>query len=129
MGWATGFRFSAGAGTFSPRCRVQTGFETHVTSHPMGTGGSFPGDKAAGAWSYTSTPPYVFMALCLVKHRDNYTFSLPRLGPAVAHVLKIFTFSVVDWGGVWEYHTEKIRDASGQSQSLDSLHGRSPCHC
>jgi hypothetical protein len=22
----------------------------------MGTGGSFPGDKATGAWSYTSTP-------------------------------------------------------------------------
>jgi hypothetical protein len=23
------------------------------------------------AWSYTSTPRYVFMAWCLVKHRDN----------------------------------------------------------
>jgi hypothetical protein len=25
-------------------------------------------------WSYTSTPQYVFMAWCLVKHRDNFTF-------------------------------------------------------
>jgi len=25
------------------------------------------------AWSYTSTPPYAFMAWCLVKHRDNFT--------------------------------------------------------
>jgi hypothetical protein len=24
------------------------------------------------AWSYTSTPQYVFMVWCLVKHRDNF---------------------------------------------------------
>jgi hypothetical protein len=24
-------------------------------------------------WSYTSTPQYVFMAWCLVKHTDNFT--------------------------------------------------------
>jgi hypothetical protein len=32
------------------------------------------------AWSYTSTPQYVFMAWWLVKHRDfafNFTFTLP----------------------------------------------------
>jgi hypothetical protein len=27
------------------------------------------------AWSYTSTPQYVFMAWCLVKHGDNFTFT------------------------------------------------------
>jgi hypothetical protein len=27
------------------------------------------------AWSYTSIPQYVFMAWCLVKHRDNFTFN------------------------------------------------------
>jgi hypothetical protein len=27
------------------------------------------------AWSYTSTPQYIFMAWCLVKHRDNFTFT------------------------------------------------------
>jgi hypothetical protein len=27
------------------------------------------------AWSYTFTPQYVFMAWCLVKHRDNFTFT------------------------------------------------------
>jgi hypothetical protein len=27
-------------------------------------------------WSYTSTPPYVFMEGYLVKHRDNFTFNL-----------------------------------------------------
>jgi len=25
-------------------------------------------------WSCTSTPPYVFMAWCLVKHRNDFTF-------------------------------------------------------
>jgi hypothetical protein len=29
------------------------------------------------AWSYTSIPQYVFMAWCLVKHRDNFAFTLP----------------------------------------------------
>jgi hypothetical protein len=55
----------------------------------MGTKGSFPGIKQLGhedhsplssakvknAWSYTSTPQYVFMAWCLVKHRDKFNFT------------------------------------------------------
>jgi hypothetical protein len=31
--------------------------------------------EVKNAWSYTSTPPYAFMAWCLVKHRDNFTFT------------------------------------------------------
>jgi hypothetical protein len=31
--------------------------------------------EVKNAWSYTSTPPYVFMAWCFVKHRDNFTFT------------------------------------------------------
>jgi len=28
------------------------------------------------AWSYTSTPPYIFMVWCLIKYRDfNFTFT------------------------------------------------------
>jgi hypothetical protein len=30
--------------------------------------------EVKNAGSYTSTPQYVFMAWCLVKHRDNFTF-------------------------------------------------------
>jgi hypothetical protein len=30
--------------------------------------------EVKNAWSYTSTPQYIFMAWCLVKHRDNFTF-------------------------------------------------------
>jgi hypothetical protein len=87
-----GVRFPTGAGNFSLRHRVQTGSGAHTVSYPTDTEGSFSGSKAAwawswpytpssaevkNAWSYTSTPQYVFMAWCLVKHRDNFTFTLP----------------------------------------------------
>jgi hypothetical protein len=78
-----GVRFPAGAANFSLRRHIQSGSGTHLASYPMGTGGSFPGGKAAtdlhivlrskNAWSYTSTPQNVFRAWCLVKHRD-FTF-------------------------------------------------------
>jgi hypothetical protein len=56
-------------------------------SYPMGTGGvkqsghkadhSLPSSaKVKNAWSYISTPPYVFTVWCLVKCRDNFTFTL-----------------------------------------------------
>jgi hypothetical protein len=35
--------------------------------------------RSKNAWSYTFTPQYVFMAWYLVKHRDNFTFTLPYL--------------------------------------------------
>jgi hypothetical protein len=62
------------------------GVVRHPASYPMGTGTLSLGVKRPGceadhslpssaevknAWSYTSTPQYVFMAWCLVKHRDN----------------------------------------------------------
>jgi len=39
----------AGAGNFSLHHCVQTGSGPHPASYPKGTGGSFPGGKAAGA--------------------------------------------------------------------------------
>jgi hypothetical protein len=44
-------RFPAEDGNFSFHHRVQNGSEAHPASYPMGTRGSFPGGKAAGAWS------------------------------------------------------------------------------
>jgi hypothetical protein len=35
--------------------------------------------EVTNAWSFTSTPRYVFVAWCLVKHRDNFTFLLLSL--------------------------------------------------
>jgi hypothetical protein len=64
----------------------------HPASYPMGTRGillwkqSGSGVKltthlhlvsrSKNAWSYTSTPQYAFMAWCLVKHRDNFAFTV-----------------------------------------------------
>jgi hypothetical protein len=42
-------RFPAGAGNFSLHHRVQNVSGAHPASYSMGTGGSFPGGKAAGA--------------------------------------------------------------------------------
>jgi hypothetical protein len=76
--------------------RVQNGSGVHPACCPMGTRSSFPGCKAAGAWSYTSTPQYVFMAWCLVKHRDNFIFtfmSISRKQGVVKFFPKLFTSS------------------------------------
>jgi hypothetical protein len=35
--------------------------------------------KAKNEWSYTSTSQYVFTAWCIVKHRDNFTFTFNGL--------------------------------------------------
>jgi hypothetical protein len=74
-------RFPAQAGNFSLHCHVQTGSGAHPAPYPMGTGSSFPGDKAAGAWSWpltsrmrgVTTPlrQYVFMLWYLGKHRNQ----------------------------------------------------------
>jgi hypothetical protein len=42
-------RFPTGAGNFSLNHRVQNGSGAHPASYPVGTRGSFPGGKAAGA--------------------------------------------------------------------------------
>jgi hypothetical protein len=83
-------RLPAGAGNFSLRHRVQNGSESHPASYPTGTRALSLGVKrpvreadhspplsaeVKNAWIYTSTPQYVFMAWCLVKHRDNFIFT------------------------------------------------------
>jgi hypothetical protein len=42
-------------GNFSLHHRIQNGSGAHAASYPMGTSDSFPGDKAAGAWSWPLT--------------------------------------------------------------------------
>jgi hypothetical protein len=53
-----GIRLPGGTGNFSLRHRVQTGSEAHPASYPMGTWGSFPGGKTAGAWRWPLTSIY-----------------------------------------------------------------------
>jgi hypothetical protein len=58
------------------------GSGAHPASYPMGSMCSFPRGKAAevkNAWPYTSTPSYVSVALGLIEHKDNFTFTLPSI--------------------------------------------------
>jgi hypothetical protein len=86
-------RFPAGAENCSLHHRVQNGSGAHPASYPMGTRGSFPGGKAARAWSWPLTsiycrgqrmsgtilllPQYAFMAWCWLKNTGT-TLPLPR---------------------------------------------------
>jgi hypothetical protein len=47
-------RFPAGAENFSLHYRVQNGSGAHTASYPIGSRSSFPGGKAAGAWTWNS---------------------------------------------------------------------------
>jgi hypothetical protein len=48
----SGVRFPARTGNFSLHHRDQTGSGAHPSSCPVVNSGSFPGSKAAGAWSW-----------------------------------------------------------------------------
>jgi hypothetical protein len=88
MGWTIGvLGFDSGGGGAE---NFQNGSEAHPASYPMGATGSFPRVKRSereadhsppstaevtNVYGYTSTPQYVFMAWCLVKYRDNFTFT------------------------------------------------------
>jgi hypothetical protein len=78
---------------FSAYHRDQNGSGAHPASSPMGTRGSFPGgvklttylhlvQRSRMSGAIPPFPQYIFMAWCLVKHRDNFTF--------------YFTFTVLD---------------------------------
>jgi hypothetical protein len=86
MCWTAAVWFPTRARDITLLHGVQTGSRVHPTSYPMGTWGSFPREKAAGAWSWpltfiqyrdwkwwshTSTPPYVLIEWCLIFYRLN----------------------------------------------------------
>jgi hypothetical protein len=60
---------------------IQTSSGSLSVSYQMGTEGFLTRDKAdhsppfsvevKNAWSYISTPPYVFMVWCLIKHQGQ----------------------------------------------------------
>jgi hypothetical protein len=93
-----------GAGNLSLHHRVQNDSMAHLASCPMGTRGLSLGIKrpvretdhsppssaeVKNAWSYTSTPQYVLMTWCLVKHRNNFTF--------YEGVTKSFRTGLLEW--------------------------------
>jgi hypothetical protein len=50
---------------------------------------STPASAKVSVWSYASTPQYAFMALCLVKHRDNFIFFLKPVLPSFSFCISI----------------------------------------
>jgi len=88
--WSTEVRLSRRAGNFllsipSRSALAPTQPPIQWVSEALSRGVMRPGREAGhshssgaevkNAWSYTSTLSYVFMAWCLVKHRDNFTFN------------------------------------------------------
>jgi hypothetical protein len=117
----------ARVGNFSLHHRVQNGSGAHPASYPMGTRGSFPGVQRPGreadhsppssaevknAWSYTSTLQYAFMAWCLVKHRDNFSFT--------------FTFTLYGIYGLcqWTAAVQSVQWLGYAMQNQGSIPGR-----
>jgi len=85
MEWTTEGLFTAGTGILSLRHRVQRLGPSQPRTQgffPLGSKESWvriwplPSSTEVDVWSYTSTPPYIFMDWCLVKYRDNFTFHL-----------------------------------------------------
>jgi hypothetical protein len=86
-----GVRVPEGAGNFSLHHSVQNGSVAHPTSYSMGTRALSLGVKRPEREADHSPPSstevkecvelylhslYAFMAWCLVKHRNNFTFAL-----------------------------------------------------
>jgi hypothetical protein len=83
-------QFLAGSGSFSLHHHVQTSSGAHPAAYPVGTLGLSPWEQSGQGVNLTiclylvsrsrmreailPLPQHVFMAWCLVKHRDNFTF-------------------------------------------------------
>jgi hypothetical protein len=97
MGWTvgvSGFDYRRGLGIFlfttasrtalwltQPHIQWVTGAVSLRVKRPGRKADHSPPSSAEvkNAWSYTSTPQYVFMEWCLVKHRDNFTFTFTTI--------------------------------------------------
>jgi hypothetical protein len=76
------------------------------------------------AWSYTSTPQYVFMAWCLVKHRHNFTFTFTLLlrtcRLCIACGMSIGLYAMSNWIGAFEVHRLDIVP-EGIKKSMENI--------
>jgi hypothetical protein len=110
-------QFPAGAGNFSLLHRVRTDSGAHPASYSIGTGGSFPGIKAAEAWSWPLTSFQCLGQECVALYlqsqirlhgvvlswvqRQIYVSPLSTHSPGyteVNHVINVlFCTSVISW--------------------------------
>jgi hypothetical protein len=87
--------------TESPNQRVPGALSTGVQQQRREADHSPPSSvEVKNAWRYTAIPQYVFMAWCLVKHRDifNFTFTLSLINWAM-RTADSFPLSLVMKGG------------------------------
>jgi hypothetical protein len=67
--------------------------------------------KVSNVWSYTSTPSYVFIPLCLTNHNNNHSTSHLFLGPLCGFFLSSFLTNFVHISSLpklatcWTNHT------------------------
>jgi hypothetical protein len=71
--------FKTGSGAHTDYCSVGTGVFTSGIKRPWREADhSSPySAEVMNAWNCTFTLPHVFMASCLIEHRDNYFLPLP----------------------------------------------------
>jgi hypothetical protein len=109
-----GVRILTEAGNFSFHYRVHTGFGAHPASYPMGTRGSFPRGKAAGAdhssppsaevknaWSYTTIPQYSLMACCSLRAQEYPYLLLLPLICIFASLTELIKCSIIFFHILW----------------------------
>jgi hypothetical protein len=97
--WFGGKRSWPNRGTIPEGLRKITKTSVGITGVPTEIWSQYPEVKQPGResdhspqtrvqvrkmWIYTSTPPYAIMAQCLVKHRDNFTFTFPSEYESIA---------------------------------------------
>jgi hypothetical protein len=109
-------RFFAGTrGALLLHC-VQTYTGTHTTSYAVSTRGPFlwgreadhsPSSRAVvkNAWSYISTPAYIFMAWCFIKLKESSPFIVFR---RLVHLTAVFHASV-PYSGLTKIELRLIR--------------------
>jgi hypothetical protein len=81
---------------------MRTGSGAHSSPYPVGGGSLFlgvgadrslpPSAEVKNAWSFSSTPSYVFITRCLIKHRGNYTFPA-QIAKFVSRKMSLFLCS------------------------------------
>jgi hypothetical protein len=126
---------SRGPRNLSLHYLVQTGFGTHRVSYPLGAEGCFPKrsgreanhsppshDEIKNAWSYISTPQYVFLVWCLVKHRDNFTFLVHAFEIQI-YSYKAITLRIYHWV---EYETN-FPSISLNIRHIEKLNRKKKC--
>jgi hypothetical protein len=58
--------------------------------------------SSKNTWRYVSTPEYVFMVWCLVKHRNNFTLTLPSAVVAIRND-SLTAFDISGVQSLWSY--------------------------